>query len=380
MVDAPFEQFTIGVNGDTIVTIRCPGCNFDYYSMRKKNVLVIGSGNRVQKTTFPALVCLRPIYTISAVYSRHKKTIRLPGNGLTIRTETDIHAINLAKIDIIIVAITPQEVGGVLLLLSKFSVSHCVLFLDTPVLPINDFLAIRFFSCFKAVHVSEDYQSMLIFDVMAHLIREGHIGRLRYVYLFHSGYKYHALATIKKIASCNSVSFMRRFYISEDISSVHIRLANGVQATVIEPRDYSIGKFLVVGEHGAIADYPLSGMSTIHIGYRYKYGVFSGIDVRGAITRTYKADKRYDEHIASGHMDNSLINCQKIEGLIRMYQAARKTSSPYLYTWDNGMYDSVASFFLDTFGWFIDTKLPFTNTSIVQGGIQMVRKMSELFL
>lgn len=346
--------------------------------MRKKNVFIIGSGNRVQKTILPALVCLRSVYTISAVYSRHKKTLRLPGTGLTIRNQTDINTVNFPKIDIIIVAITPQEVKNVLRLLSKFSVSRCVLFLDTPVLSVSDFLATRFFRLFKAVYVSEDYQSMLSFEAVARFIREGHIGRLRYVYLFHSGYKYHALATLKKIASCNSVSFMRRVYINQEISNLEVKLANGVRATVIEPRDYSIGRFLVVGEQGAIADYPLSGMGTIHIAYRYTNGVFSGLDVKGAITRTQMLDKRYNKQIVSEGIDASLINCQKIEGLIRLYQTAGKPSSPYLYPWDEGMYDSAASFFLDKFGWFIDVKLPFINTSLVHGCIQIIRKISEL--
>src|SRR3972149_6116666 len=130
-----------------------------------KKVLIIGSGRRVQQTVLPAVYCLRDTFRLVGIYSRKKKILRLPETDLSLRTIIRLDDIDFNSLDLIIIAITTENVPNILHMLSHYSLRHIILFLDTPVLRMNHLWAIKYFSHFKSVYVTEDFVAMQNFQI-----------------------------------------------------------------------------------------------------------------------------------------------------------------------------------------------------------------------
>lgn len=342
--------------------------------MKKKNVLIVGSGNRVQKTILPAILCLKDIYTLCGVYSRKQKILINDSRFGIIKTIRNLSLIDFQSLDIIIVAITTENVPELLALLSSFNTKHIRLLLDTPVLRIKHLWALKYFKLFKEVYISEDYISMKVYDMAKQIIKSGKIGNLRHIYLFHSGYKHHALAIIKNLASLNYISLMHVEKRGNNITETKIRLPNGVSATILGPRDYSIGRFLIIGDSGFISDYSLSGHNGIIINYLYKNGYYSGIAISGLFNKQFEFKNRYYNKLIDILSDKSLINNLKIEGLIIMLKNLSNKLS-YRYLPESGIYDNLSIKILSSLGFFYDVNLPFTKLSIINIFIKILKKI-----
>ncbi len=344
--------------------------------MKKKNVFVIGSGRRVQSAILPALACLNSSYRIAGIYSQSIHAIRIPGTKITMWTSNQFSDTNFSDIDLIIIAIPPSQVIRVGRELLSAGARHCIVFVDTPVLALRDVLSCGIFSSFRAVYVSEDYRSMLCYDVAARLIKRGYIGTLKHVYLFHSGYKYHAIAVIKKLTGCQWVRAIRRVSVSREISELRLRLPGGVGATIVEPRDYSVGRFLIVGEKGCISDYPIQEARTMHLSYLGKGTRIVGFRVSGAIRKWYSLHPNYRTEIAGDASVSVPLQNQKIEGLVRMYASIWRFNSSYKYAWYDGLYDSIVSSMTDRLGWFWDTGLIPSGESTVKMFIRLLGRIN----
>ena len=346
--------------------------------MNKSNVLIIGSGNRVQKTILPALCCLPNKYNIVGICSRTEKNLILPGGKRTIRTIIDMDTIDLRHVDIIIIAVTTEIIPEVIHSLTRQSVHHIVLFLDTPVLYMKHIHTARLFSLFRNVYVTEDYIAMPITDVVKRIVQTGVIGKLKQIYLFHSGYKYHALAFLRRILSEQSISTMIKKALSGAISEIHIRFPGGIRATIVEPKDYAAGRLLVIGEKGFISDYPLSGERAINIAYTFKNGIYGGMNISGEVVEKHRITNPLYWSIIRDLLDTSLINCIKIEGLIRLFESLSDQPFTYAYSYEEGLYDSAASAILDAYGFFIDARPPFVHESIMRKIIGIMKHVSSL--
>lgn len=169
--------------------------------MKLHRVLIIGSGQRVQTAILPAIRCSQPSLSLVGIYSRVKKNIKDPISEKKFETITDLNEINFTTLDLIIVAITIENVPEVLALLSQRDVKHIILFLDTPVLRYNHLWATKYFANFRKVFVSEDFIALANLILIKNLINKGAIGTPRRAYFFHSGYRHHALAALKYIFS-----------------------------------------------------------------------------------------------------------------------------------------------------------------------------------
>lgn len=330
-----------------------------------KRVLVIGAGNRIQNTVLPALFCLEPKVDVVGICSKSRKKLKSPDGKSTFTTITDMNAIDYPSLDAIIVAVTTNNVPDVLRRLTEFNVEKTILFLDTPVLRLDDLRASKYFNFFGRVYVSEDYPFIASFNLVKQLVKAGTIGRLRHIYLFHNGYNHHALAILKHLTSNKLVSFAKVKKRNNEVQEICFRFPNGVEATVIKPRDYGMGRFLVTGESGFIADYQLAGNSCIHLEYMFDRGVYRGVRVK----------EKGKEHIFSSAgfnkikkrlLDVSLINCQKIEGLVLLFSKAFWGNPHSIYRPIDGVYDNTVSVFLHKYGIFKDFKLPFSPQSVFQ--------------
>jgi hypothetical protein len=346
--------------------------------MKSYNVLIIGSGKRVQETIIPALACIRDVYNIVGIYSRTKKIVAGINGVSTMTTTTDLSIFDFSIINIIVIAVTTEHVGSVLQLLSRQSVSNTVLFLDTPVLHHTQLFALKYFSRFKRVYVSEDYIGMANIRIMARLIHEGHVGRLRKIYLFHNGYKYHAFAMLKKLVCEQYILKVTLQKFDDSSYEYNIRFSKGVSATIVGPKDYECGRILIVGDRGCISDYKLNVPNNTLLSYRYAGKIYSGIDTTGAVNERYRVNNKFYPAVMRALSETSLIRSLKIEGMITLLKHATENSPRVCYTPQMGLYDYLVSVLVDKLGWFRDYKLFFTSQSVFQFLIQSLIWLSRI--
>ncbi len=221
----------------------------------KKNVLIIGSGKRVQQTALPAFYSLADQFCLSQVVSRSIKTIKYGNHEISTHKLNTVSAGSLAEVDLIYLAVSTYAVGQVLTTLNRFDISKIELLIDTPVFPFTHLGHFKLFKDFRNVSVAEDCIELPWLDVIEKVVTEGVIGDLRQAIFFQSALKYHAVATLKKLLGSHSVKYARQQMLSRNLEVRYFRLSNRKRAWTYEPRDYSSGRMLFVGVDGSVTDF-----------------------------------------------------------------------------------------------------------------------------
>jgi hypothetical protein len=300
-----------------------------------KTVVVVGAGERVLGAVLPALGCLRSRFHVRDVVARTRKTISFGERAITTTTLDDV---DLDGLDLIVVAVSLPEIPRVVHALAKRT-SKAVLMLDTPVLPPSGLWASRRFSAFRRVVVSEDNLALPPFLLARSLIETGQIGALQRIYFFHNGFKGHALASLKMLASSPIDRIVDRKFAGKRRQKT-ISMANGVTAVMYEPRDYAIGKFLLVGDRGAIADYDNEDANSIRLGYVVVDDVYRGMTLRGAPVPHSGLDSLYLDGIDAFVRERNMMLTMKIRGLMDLLVGAVEEHSPYHYS----PFDAISDF------------------------------------
>jgi hypothetical protein len=229
--------------------------------------------------------------------------------------------------------------------LLSLGLSERELFLDTPVLMSRDTHCLGDFREFKAVHTTEE-SFLLPYCMMAgNLIRKGFIGTLQRIWMFHSGFRYHALATIKGIVQQRYI--LRANFIRYGKTNIEMNLVfpNGVKATIIEPRDYQIGRMLIAGSEGLISDYDIDSdmysCPIYRIGYRTSEQKIIGFTLNHKLCEANDLDRLFFKNIDPSMMPNSTImNQLKIRALMEFFDLKRKGDRDSLYDYTEGLYDA----------------------------------------
>jgi hypothetical protein len=190
--------------------------------------------------------------------------------------------------------------------------------IDTPVLEPADLAAAKGFERFRSVLASEDNFALPLFVLARRLVDDGRIGRLRKAYLFHSGYRHHALAALRRLMGTRPrrVSVDRSSRWSAD---VHVTFPDGVRATIVEPRRYEIGRTLIAGSEGLLADYPLDHSRAIHVGYRTDQGRFLGLTVDDEPVPATEGDEAFAAALDGAPLeDGSLMGQMKVRAAMEI--------------------------------------------------------------
>lgn len=321
--------------------------------MDKKNILLIGSGRRAQTVILPALYCLKDEFKLVSIYSRSIKEISLFNNSWRLKTINDLNGVNFHQIDIIMIAVSIEAVPDVLKKLSAFNLNHVRLMIDTPVLPHFRLGAAKYFKNFRDVTVSEDNIALPQYRLVRELINQGKIGNPRHVYMWHSGFKFHALAGIKKIFNINYVSRIKNNNLGNGFREKIIKIRNGVTIHVFEPRLYSVGRFLVIGSHGSIADYQLAtGKNSFCIAYNQDSGIYKNLALNDLPLSGDKLDRLYSDNVPTDLSDSSINTALKIRGLMSLI--ADEEDKSFKYSPIDGIYDMMAIKISDKLGFFLD--------------------------
>ena len=342
--------------------------------MRKPNILVIGSGRRVRETILPALYCLRKDFDLHAVYSRNVTPFSLYDKW-PVTTCNSLNDIDLDNVDIIFVAVTIAAVPSVLQQLTERKTNHITLFLDTPVFGSpKDWRYSSLFKFFSNVYATEDCYFLPSFRLFRNIVENGVIGRIRHVYMMHSGFKYHALASLKYLIGTKCVSRIRRRQWNTECAEIRITCPGKIGVTLLEPRDYSVGRIMITGDRGCIVDYPLESEikqnNVVQIQYESKDGKYSGISVNGIPVEGEDLDELFFENMADDMRQHSVTNCMKIQGLLRMLYKIKDGDNTLLYeAWDS-IYDNFAIAVSKKTNLFFDLQMFGTSKSVITGLIR----------
>jgi hypothetical protein len=323
----------------------------------KKKVLVIGSGLRAQSALLPALWCLQDTHELIGVYGRTRKKISTMEGRFRIEVTDSLADVSVDSADIIMVAVTKERVPDVLRDLSIYTTQKAILMLDTPVLPLTNIFAARFFKRFKKVLVSEDTIALPPHLLARTLIENECIGKVKSIYFFHNGYKYHAVASLKMLSASKRTGTIigRKFY--NGIMQKEFFFPNGVRGLLYEPRDYQHSKFLIKGEKGYIADYDFSGKNLqARIGYTQDGELYTGMTLDGTIVADTELHKNYLQYMTHDVLDLSLMNSMKIRGLMDLIAAATEQQSSLHYLPFEGVLDNLLMISADKLGFALDPR------------------------
>jgi hypothetical protein len=327
-------------------------------NVKKLRVLLVGVGRRAQATLLPSLHCMQPWVELAGVHARTVREMDLLGGRLKVVTRDDLSQADLSSLDTIIVSVGIRQVPQILHSLERHDTRHLTLMLDTPILHHRDLPAMRLFSRYRQVLACEDAFALPPYVLARQLIEQGAIGRLRYVHMFHSGYRFHALASLRQLTGGTHPRSIRIKRWNPWCANVTIRFPGRVKATIIEPRHYGTGRFLIVGDQGFIADYPIDHPNAIRIGYETEDGRYAQLTRDEKPIDGSDRDKAFRDGLAgAGLADTSLMNMLKIRGFMDLLAAVGDESLPFRYPASVAIRDSLSLRIARSSGWLKDVRV-----------------------
>jgi predicted dehydrogenase len=344
--------------------------------LRQRRVLVVGAGRRVEETIVPALMCLTGDVEVVGVWARRSRKLSFYGGEFTVQTETSPAAFDLSQVDSIIVAVTRAQVPAVLAALAPYQTGHIALMLDTPVLDPGDFAATRAFRRFRRVVSSEDAIALPPVATARDILQRGDIGELRSVCLFHSGWRNHALASLRSFVGMRRPSRITVRRWNPKWSETRVRFG-GVRASVIQPHVHGNGRLLVVGERGAIVDYETDRSDAIRIGYVVDGGVYRGSTIDGERVESERDERFFTNLPRSGLPNPTLDNMFKIRGFMELVAEVNQERPGLAYDAYDSIYDHQAMRLAERLPAFVDVALP-GGRSVFDGGIRAVAGLARV--
>lgn len=334
--------------------------------MARHRVVVVGAGHRAMDTILPAIMCLRDWVELAGVVTRKERQLCLYDSRLMIDTVSSFEKIEMESVGTVIIAIPPGNVPGVLRRLAGPHAHQLRLLIDTPVLDPSHLGAIKLFHLFGRVSTSEDSIALPPIALAKRLIGEGAIGRLRHVLAFHSGYRHHALASLRQIVGGRAPTRLRLIRWNKEWGEIRVRFGRALSATIVEPRSYDAGHFAFIGERAAIADYPLgSARNTRQIGYKIERGLYTGMTIDGDPVPGNELDDAFIEQIpsASDLPDPSLRSMLKIRAFMDLVGFGSDDGTTPHYDPLNAIGDSISLKLMQRTGRFADIRLGKTHSA-----------------
>lgn len=334
--------------------------------MNEIKILIIGSGERIRQVILPALHCMQPKVKVAGIHSRTQSTVETLANAWGCRGSSELTDFDFNQIDLIIIAITKENNPQILQKLIDLNAHHLPILLDTPPVHLSGLRDLKWFKRFTNLYITEDEIAHPYWQMATRLIQNGKIGRLQKVWLYHSAYRYHGFARLRWLSNGSHVLASRATGYPGGASELHLRFANGLRGTMIEPFTTGHAHFMMTGTEGTITTMPISlieeGTTHFHLSHERKAdGRISHYLINGDAQPANRLDQLYFQNLPLNKFeDHSAWNLHKIRGVMELIEAIENgASSPYRYTYQDANYDYVAStmlrrlpIYFDPLSWF----------------------------
>jgi hypothetical protein len=226
--------------------------------MTARRIAIVGSGQRVRETALPVLATLEGEFELAGIFSRTEKTIEVGRRSYEVESLAALDAGRMRDVDALYLVVAKPAVPEVLERLAALEPRHVDLLIETPVVLPRHLLRTGPLASFRSASVTEDCLTLPAIDAVRACLGSGRMGRLRSVVLSHSAYAYHGVALLKSLFGAQGVRSARRARLGYRSWLREYRFAGGGLGITIDPRDYGVGRMLVIGEHATLADHDLS--------------------------------------------------------------------------------------------------------------------------
>ncbi len=217
-------------------------------------LVVVGLGKRVKECALPAIAAAGEAVTVRSVFARTAREEQVGGRTLAVRALDTLTREDLADGPTVYVCVPKTAIPAVLERLAALDPGGCDLLIDTPVVRLRDFRAVRLLSAWRSVSVAEDCARLPWLAAIRAL--EEDLGPLQAVAFEHAAYAYHGVATGRALAGGGPLErAQRRRAEGGSLRSLHY--AHGLEVEVLDPRDYSTGRVLARYERGLASDRPM---------------------------------------------------------------------------------------------------------------------------
>ena len=336
--------------------------------INKKNIIIIGSGNRVRKVVLPALCKINNFNIINIVSITNPKLLKIQECKREFQT-VNFKDIVMDKVDLIYLSARPNSISLILKkLINSFDVSEKIIIVDTPPIDFSNIFEFKLFKKFKSSYVLEDMPFTPLNLEISKIIKSNQIGKIRRINLFNNGFFWHAFSQIKRFLEINSFDLI--FWLK--ISNMHRRILfySGFKqvANIYEPKDYSIGRTQIIGSSGDINDFDMHIKFSEYNNFTIKHNIKNHQYLGFSIFKNNKIylQNNFKEKFQLDNKNNDkyqIYNIQKSLGIINFFklildQSDLKEKNIKLYTVREALYDYLITYFL-RFKIIVDFKLPF---------------------
>lgn len=334
-----------------------------------ENICIIGYGERTKNTVLPAIIKSNKFLIKQIITKTSRKEIEITYSHGEKRLKTQaIDQLNLLNINYIYVSVPAPEIKKVIRnLKNRFYLKNIILLIDTPPIYIRDIFFLRNFSKFKEVIVLEDWPFYKNHQIFMQIINNKQIGTLNKILFFHNGYRYHTLSLLRKLFKTNNFNFIISKKLKSGFSIINIYSKLKLISSIFNPRDYNIGRTLLVGSRGSIADYKIkTNLKFDNFFIKYKTNSnYKGIEI---FKNEVSQQKFLLKNPYKFNSENKLLEIQKKIKNDALYEFICKIPEEKFinsYKLENAIYDYICFFIVDKFGFFFDIGIPFFRTSIM---------------
>lgn len=321
---------------------------------------------------------MRPWVDLVGVHTRTARDIELLGGRFKITSRDSFAGVDPGSIDAIVVAVGIRQVPAVLRSLTPLSGDRITLMLDTPILDVRDLGATRHFSRYGRILASEDSFALPPYVLARKLISDGTIGRLRHVHLLHSGYRHHALASLRQVTGGSPPTRISIRRWNRWCARLTARFPGGTTSTIIEPRLYQAGRMTLIGDRGFIVDYPMGHQDATEIGYQLDGGRFVGLTVDGDPVPPTDLDRAMAEGLRGAELtDGSLMSLLKIRGFMSLLAGLGDQTPDWRYTAYDALQDSLSLRLAERLHFLKDFRLG-GNATVLGGAIRAAAGVARI--
>lgn len=340
--------------------------------MSARRVLVVGAGRRVQRTALPAFLALEDRFEIDRLLARSARVLHACGRDFRVEPLDGLEQADLDAADLVYVAVTKDAVPKVLARLAALDRSRADLLIDTPVVRFKHYRHVERLAGWRHVWVAEDTSELPWFDVVDEVVASGAIGRRRGVVFQQSAYAYHAVATAKRLLGSNRVRSARRRAWSPHAGERRMRFANGTFALSIEPRDYSAGRFALLGTEGSISDYAHRARGNLVLEPVVTGGAWTGFRLGDA-----RSELAPEEAMLLRAGDASLSPTARTDdlktvGFLRLLK--RIEAGRGAYPLEEGLDDMLVDYHLEKLGFYVANPLTSQRSALGRAALKLLTR------
>lgn len=327
-----------------------------------RRLLIVGAGKRVRDAALPCLARLRGEIELRAICARSTaEAVSLDGARYPVEPLASLPDSKFSGVDLIYVVVGKGNVPGVLQELRRFDLSRVDLLIETPILLLKHFRHVERLRAFRGASVAEDCCELPWLRLVRRLATDGPLGRIQHVTFHRSAYAYHGMAMAKCVLGDLNISSAKRTRTAEGATR-QLRFQGGGTASIVEPRDYSVGHFEIRGERGLLADKPGIAKATLRMEAQLKDGRCVGFRVGDT------AEPLDDDEVALMALDADATRLSpeaavtaRMDGLKRvgfLRLLRRLASGKPAYPVEAGLDDMLVDYALEKAGRYVAT--PFT--------------------